>query len=137
MRRMVVVIAVLVLICLAALYIWAQTQDVFRAGEAIWGYGSATDPDGDALTFTIVWVINGDEVRRVEALAGLPQTDGSQFFKDELPEGLTHKGDVVLIRVRAFDGEEYSIWGDATLTVHGWLPVVGEIHFSHEEPQPQ
>jgi len=137
MRKLGLIIAAIVLLCLGALYIWAQAQDVFRAGEAIWGYAFATDPDGDALVFEVVWEINGDEVRRVEGFQGLPQMDGSQMCKDELPEGLTQKGDVVFIRMRAFDGQDYSTWGDATLTVQGWLPVLGNIRFSKEEPQGQ
>lgn len=137
MRKLGLIIVVFLLLCAAVLYIWAQGQDVFRAGEAIWGFAFATDPDGDALTFTVAWTINGEEVRRVEAFQGLPQTDGTQMCKDQLPAGLTQKGDLVLIRMRAFDGEDYSTWGDATLTVQGWLPVLGDIQFSKEEPQGQ
>lgn len=133
MRRVMLVMIPLLWLCANA-PLSAQDTVPPRAGQTIWAYGIASDPDGDPLTFTTIWWIDGVEVRRVSGFNGVLLDDGNYFWRDELPGQMTAKDNIVVVRIQAFDGAEYSVPREASVVVIGWMPVLGDVYIGTQEP---
>jgi hypothetical protein len=91
-----------------------------RTNDVLTATAGATDPEGDALTLTYAWSVNGTEVQN-----GAANTlDGAVHFA---------KDDVVTVLVTADDGASTGT-GSASVTVLNTAPTAPVIAISPEEP---
>jgi hypothetical protein len=75
----------------ALLGVRLEPADVVRVGEEIVAVAEGRDGDGDPIDFTYAWTVNGE----------LHETARERFLADDLK-----RGDEVVVRVRATDGED-------------------------------
>lgn len=81
----------------------------------------ANDPDGDPITWTFTWKVNGVTVRTV------PNTTNLTDSLDLSIAGNGNRGDVITVEVVASDGNLNSSPATATATVQNTAPEAGDI----------
>ncbi len=81
---------------------------------------ASTDPEGDALTYTYSWFVNG-------VASGATATN-------TLPASATTRGDVWEVEVRADDGYAESDAGTASVTIGNTAPTVGSVSIAPTSP---
>jgi hypothetical protein len=86
--------------------------------DALTATVTASDPDGDALTFTYVWKVNGTVVKTTAATASLSDT------LDLGAAGNGDRGDLVTVEVTPFDGTASGAITTANATVANSAPTV-------------